>query len=252
MSTRWAQRLHYSLQRWWVGRLLRLLEAVLGLRFSIEGIEALRPGPVIVFGRHVSLVDTLFPALALADSGLSLRYVLKRELEIVPLLDVVGHRLPNYFADRSGTDTERELAALSALATDLGPDDSVVIFPEGTRGTADKRARAVERLGERHPELAEQAASLRHTMPPRWGGAFALLDAAPDADVVVFVHHGLDGLSGLRTILAALPFRHPVTVELWRIPRAGIPENRDERRRWLFDLWTRMDAWVDSAVQARL
>jgi hypothetical protein len=89
-------------------------------------------------------------------------------------------------------------------------------------------------------------------MPPRWGGAFALLDAAPDADVVVFVHHGLDGLSGLRTILAALPFRHPVTVELWRIPRAGIPENRDERRRWLFDLWTRMDAWVDSAVQARL
>ena len=252
MSTRWAQRLHYSLQRWWVGRLLRLLEAVLGLRFSIEGIEALRPGPVIVFGRHVSLVDTLFPALALADSGLSLRYVLKRELEIVPLLDVVGHRLPNYFADRSGTDTERELAALSALATDLGPDDSVVIFPEGTRGTTDKRARAVERLGERHPELAEQAASLRHTMPPRWGGAFALLDAAPDADVAVFVHHGLDGLSGLRTILAALPFRHPVTVELWRIPRAGIPEDRDERRRWLFDLWTRMDAWVDSAVQARL
>lgn len=251
MSTGWSQRMHYRLQRWWVGRLLGLLETVLGLRFSIEGIEALRPGPVIVFGRHVSLVDTLFPALALGDCGLSLRYVLKRELEIVPLLDVVGHRLPNYFADRSGTDTEGELAALTSLATGLGPDDSVVIFPEGTRGTPEKRARAVERLGERHPELVEQAASLAHTMPPRWGGAFALLDAAPDADVVVFVHHGLDGLRGLGTILAALPLRRPVTVELWRIPRAEIPDDRDERRRWLFDLWTRVDAWVDLAAGGR-
>lgn len=251
MSTGWSQWLHYSLQRWWVGRLLRLLEAVLGLRFSIEGIGALRPGPVIVFGRHVSLVDTLFPALALSNSGLSLRYVLKRELEVVPLLDVVGHRLPNYFADRSGIDTEGELASLSALGTDLGRNDSVVIFPEGTRGTPEKRARAVERLGERHPELVEQAASLAHTMPPRWGGAFALLDAAPDADVVVFVHHGLDGLRGLRAILAAVPFRRAVTVELWRIPRADIPEDPDERRRWLFDLWTRVDAWVDSAAASR-
>ena len=234
-----------------MGRLLQLLEAVLGLRFSIEGLEELRPGPVIVFGRHVSLVDTLFPALALGDCGLSLRYVLKRELQMVPLLDVVGHRLPNYFADRSGTDTERELAALSALATGLQADDSVVIFPEGTRGTDAKRARAVERLGERHPELVEQAASLVHTMPPRWGGAFALLDAAPDADVVVFVHYGLDGLRGLRSILAALPFRRPVTVELWRIPRAEIPDDRDARRRWLFDLWTRVDAWVDSEAKVR-
>ena len=251
LNTGWSQRLHRRLQRWWVGRLLNLLGAVLGLRFSIEGIEALRPGPVIVFGRHASLVDTLFPALALADSGMALRYVLKRELEVVPLLDVVGHRLPNYFADRSGTDTEGELAALSALATGLGPDDSVVIFPEGTRGTPEKRTRAVERLGEHHPELVEQAASLMHTMPPRWGGAFALLDAAPDADVVVFVHSGLDGLRGLRTILAALPFRRPVTVELWRVPRSEIPEDRDERRRWLFDLWTRVDAWVESAVDAQ-
>lgn len=251
LSTRWSQRLHASLQRWWVGRLLALLTAVLGLRFSIEGEEHLRPGPVVVFGRHASLVDTLFPALSLADSGLKLRYVLKRELEVLPLLDVVGHRLPNYFADRSGADTAGELAALTELATGLGPDDSVVIFPEGTRGTPEKRARAVAKLAERHPELVDQAKSLRHTMPPRWGGAFALLDAAPDADVVVFVHHGLDGLRGLRTILAALPLRHPVTVELWRIPRSDIPEEVAARRRWLYDLWSQIDDWVEAVVTTR-
>lgn len=241
-----SMRAHRALQRWWVGRLLSLLESVLGLRFSIDGTEHLTPGPLIVLGRHVSLVDTLFPALALSDSGLSLRYVLKRELEVMPLLDVVGHRLPNYFADRSGTDTEGELAALAGLASDLGPTDSVVIFPEGTRGTADRRARAVERLGERHPELVDRAAALRHTMPPRWGGTFAMLDSAPDADVVVFAHQGLAGLRGLRAILAALPFRQPVTVELWRISRADIPDDPDERREWLYDLWGRLDAWVEA------
>lgn len=240
-----SRRAHRALQRWWVGRLLALLSSVLGLRFSIEGVEHLTPGPLMVLGRHVSLVDTLFPALALSDSGLSLRYVLKRELEVVPLLDVVGHRLPNYFADRSGTDTEGELAALSRLASDLGQNDSVVIFPEGTRGTEEKRARAVERLGEHHPELVDRAAALRHTMPPRWGGTFALLDAAPEADVVVFAHHGLAGLRGLRAILAALPFRRPVTVELWRIPRCDIPDGHAERLEWLFDLWTRLDVWVE-------
>ena len=246
IRSRPSMRAHRRLQRWWVGRLLGLLESMLGLRFSIEGTEQLVPGPLIVLGRHVSLVDTLFPALALSDSGLALRYVLKRELEVVPLLDVVGHRLPNYFADRSGADTERELAALAALGSDLGANDSVVIFPEGTRGTAERRARAVARLGEHHPELVERAGGLRHTMPPRWGGTFALLDAAPDADVVVFAHHGLAGLRGLRAILAALPFRRPVRVELWRIPRAEIPEGRDERREWLYDLWVRLDDWVEA------
>ena len=59
----------------------------------------------------------------------------------------------------------------------------------------------IYRLGETHPELTERAAALRHTMPPRWGGAFALLDASPAADVAVFVHYGLDGLRGLRSIL---------------------------------------------------
>ncbi|MEZ5382652.1 MAG: 1-acyl-sn-glycerol-3-phosphate acyltransferase [Microthrixaceae bacterium] len=248
MNGAWSQRMHARLQHWWIRRLLNLLSGLLGLRFSIEGAEAVSPGPVIVFGRHVSLVDTLFPALALSESGMALRYVLKRELEIMPLLDVVGHRLPNYFADRSGTDTAGELAALSSLASGLSDTDSVVIFPEGTRGTPAKRARAVERLSETHPELTERAAALRHTMPPRWGGAFALLDAAPAADVAVFVHYGLDGLSGLRSILAALPFQRSVAVELWRIPRCDIPEDRDERREWLFELWDRVDDWVDRQV----
>lgn len=251
MRTEWCRHLHRLLQRWWIDRLITLLRSLLGLRFTIGGADEIRPGPVIVFGRHASLVDTLFPALALTDSGLRLRYVLKRELEIVPLLDIVGHRLPNYFADRSGTDTDRELSALSRLATGLGPDDSVVIFPEGTRGTPAKRERAVERLREHHPDLAARAEGLRHTMPPRWGGPGALLDAAPEADVVVFVHHGLDGMRDLPSIIAGLPFRHPVEVELWRIPRDEIPDDAEARRRWLFDLWERVDDWVEQRAVSR-
>ena len=81
-----------------------------------------------------------------------------------------------------------------ALAQGLGPDDGVLIYPEGTRFTPERRARAIARISERDARLAARAERIRHLLPPRLGGVGALLDGAPDADVVVIAHHGFDGL----------------------------------------------------------
>ncbi|HRE89632.1 MAG TPA: 1-acyl-sn-glycerol-3-phosphate acyltransferase, partial [Myxococcota bacterium] len=85
---------------------------------------------------HTSLVDTLLPTTYLtARRGLKLRWVLKRELLVDPCLDVAGSRLPNAFVARDGSDTEKALAQVRALATDLPADEGVLIYPEGTRFT---------------------------------------------------------------------------------------------------------------------
>ena len=112
------------------------------LRFEIEGAEAPHPGPILVLARHASIVDNLLPAwFVVRPHAITLRYVLKKELLSDPVLDVGGSRLPNYFVDRSSTSPRAELRGITELATDLPPNEGVLIFPEGTRIPPGKRGR---------------------------------------------------------------------------------------------------------------
>ena len=240
----WSQTAHARLQQTWVRSLIGLARRLLGLRLDVTGADTLRDGPLVVLCRHTSLLDTLVPAHLLMERGFRVRYVLKEELLWDPALDLVGHRLPNHFVDRSGTNTPAELEALTGLARGAGAGDALVIFPEGTRWTPGKRARLQERLDERDPVLARAVADRVWTMPPRAGGTTALLDGAPGADLVTLTYVGLDGLAGPKEALAAVPLADPVVVELWRTERRDVPEDEADRAAWLLDEWGRVDAWV--------
>ena len=208
----------------------------------------LHDGPLIVLCRHASMVDTLLPAHVLHDRGFDLRYVLKRELLWDPALDIVGHRIPNHFLDRSNADTPSELAALEQLSAGAGDDEAIVIFPEGSRFTPQKREAALRRLEASDPDLAARLADLRHTLPPRPNGTAAVLAGCPLGDVVTFAHTGLEGLTGPLEALRLLPFRHPIRVSLWRTDRSEIPDGRDAQAAWLTDEWTRVDEWVSGHI----
>jgi len=91
--------------------------------------------------------------------------------------------------------------------------------------------------------LHERVGGIVNLLPPRLGGTLALLDAC-QADVVVMAHRGLDGFARVADIWRGAMVRRQVDVEFWRIPRNQIPEGRNERADWLFDLWGRVDTWV--------
>ena len=91
-------------------------ERVFALRTVIEGEDAIEPGPILVFIRHVSQADTLLPVVLITRRhGIALRFVLKQELLWDPCLDIVGHRLPNVFVRRGSGESEREIAAVQRL-----------------------------------------------------------------------------------------------------------------------------------------
>ena len=233
----------YALQQWWVSILLRSVAALLDLRFRVEGQAAVRPGPIVVLFRHASIIDNLLPyAFITSGGGVRLRWVLKKELLTDPALDIGGHRLPNYFVDREAGDPAAQRAAIRALATDLGPDEGVLIFPEGTRFSDTRRRRALDRIRETDPDLYRRAQHWSRVMPPRPGGVLALLDAG--TDVVICAHGGLDGLTSPVDIWRAAPVGRTVAIRLWRIPAADIPEGREARVRWLADTWGEVDAAV--------
>lgn len=233
----------YGIQRWWTATLFRTIRTMFQLRVEVEGSEVVGPGPVHVFMRHASIIDNLLPGVLIAaPHGLKLRYVLKRELLSDPALDIAGNRLPNYFVDRTAGG-DAEVAAVGSLGMGLQRDEGVLIYPEGTRFTTERRERALARL-EGQPRLLERARRLRHVLPPRPRGPLALLDAEPPADVVVVAHWGLDGFSHITNILDGGLVGSTIRVRFERFPIEGIPTGSDERVEWLYDRWEEVDAWI--------
>ncbi|MEO6652139.1 MAG: 1-acyl-sn-glycerol-3-phosphate acyltransferase [Ilumatobacteraceae bacterium] len=240
---------HYDLMAWWSASLFAALGATIGMRPRWEGAEALAVGNAVVFARHASLGDSLLSGWVLANRArLHPRYVLKKELLYDPCLDVVGSRVPNHFLDRTANDGSTELPALRLLAAGMGPRDICVIFPEGSRTNAAKRERALARIAEHDPARAARMSSLRRLLPPRWAGSTALVEGAPDADIVLAWHTGFDGLDSFRGMIREVgrPMT-PVRFVTRRIQRADVPDG-DAFGPWLDEQWLRLDAEVDAAL----
>jgi 1-acyl-sn-glycerol-3-phosphate acyltransferase len=236
----------YALQRGWANALWDTACAVFDLRVSVSADELAAPGPLVVFSRHASIVDNILPLQVFArQHHFDLRYVIKKELVLDPAMDIAGHWLPNHFVERGGSDSDRELVALRRLATGLGEKEGVVIFPEGTRFTESKQRRILGILEKRNPRFFEKARRLRHVLPPRPGGAIAILEAAM-ADVALVAHHGLDGFASIGDIWSGGMVGKQVLVRVSRIPYENIPSGRNERIDWLFRLWSEMDDWLAS------
>ena len=252
-AERWSA-LHYRLQDVWGTSLLAAAVRLFDLRVAIEERGAgpgeasarLDEGPYLLLLRHASTGDTLLAsALVGRPHGIRLRYVLKRELLWDPCLDLVGNRLPHVFVDRDSGDSKREIARVQALALDLSKRDGVLIYPEGTRFSEAKRQRVLERLArEGDLKLLEYARSLHGVLPPRPGGALALLEAAPRADVVVCAHTGFEGAATLAQIWRGELLRQTIRVRFQRIPRASIPTSRADQAEWLRERWQEIDAWL--------
>lgn len=248
---------HYGLQRWWARNLLRSLGVLCGIRVTVDNVEALSPGPVLLFARHASLADSLVSAYV--TSGLARmkpRYVLKKELVVDPCLDVVGGRLPNHFLDRDAPDSTHELNALALLVSDMDHENVGVIFPEGTRANPAKRQRALERIAEQNPERASRLSGLRQLLPPRPSGAAAMARGNPHADIVIAWHVGFEGMDTFSGIYGALsrPLR-PVHVVFERFARASVPaadtESNGAFTQWLDERWIEIDKAVDAELSTR-
>lgn len=238
-------RAHYAIQRRWCGAIITALRITTGLTVSVEGTESVGRGPYVVLCRHASLADSIISCFIVNNTlGLAPRYVLKSDLQAVPCLDILGHRTPNAFVNRGSSDLSGELRVLEKMVEGLSEGQAAVIFPEGSRANPSKRERELCRLENRHPERHETLSGLGRLIPPKPAGVGALLAAAPQADVLMVWHSGLDGLDTFGGILDALA-RRKVTAHfvVTVVPRADVPSG-DGFVPWLDSRWMEMDRSV--------
>ncbi len=236
---------HRALQGWWANSLLRWAERLLGVDIEPIDLDGLPPETFILLSRHASMADAILPAAVVAGPmGRFVHYVLKRELQWVPALDIVGSRLGNHFVARDG-DTASESAAIEHLAEGAEPNSVLVIFPEGTYSTAESRRRIIASLRRKGAdEAAARAEKLQQLLPPRPAGTLAMLRSRPEADVVVLGHVGLEGVAELRGLRRQLPLSAPVRVRWWIHRRSELPADDDGLIEWLHGRWEDLDHWV--------
>ena len=235
---------HQRLQRWSVRVLERRAEQLLGLRIEVSeqdrrALDGDGQRPVIAISRHVSLFDASLPGLLFDRIGRQPRGIIMAELLADPGFDLLYGRLGSVFISREGGEKARR--AIAAMVAGADQRTAYVVFPEGRLFRPSVRDRALERLASSNPERAGRLGGLHHLLPPRPGGLLALLDAVPDADVVVIDHRGLDDHRRLADFASAAPLTEPITVSVRRIERADIPADHGDRVRWLDDLWLELD-----------
>lgn len=236
---------NYRLQYWWANALKVIAERLFRLSFEVQGRDALDGGPALVLPRHASIADTVIPMVFYAiPLQLRLRYVLKRELLLDPCLDIVGNRLPNYFVDRGGQDSERARRGVAAMVADLAPDEGALIYPEGTRYSTRKHAAlAVRYAGQ--PQMLAQLDRWPSLLPPRLGGTLAMLRANPGRDLLFCAHAGFEGSSHFRNLVNGSWIGARVRIRFWRVPYRDIPVGEDALRTFLFEQWDRMQQAVE-------
>jgi 1-acyl-sn-glycerol-3-phosphate acyltransferase len=241
------ERIHYDIVQTYLVIFFREARRVVRLKIVTEGDPPdAHPGdPLLVCCRHAGPGDSFTLMYALMHwYGREPRVVLKDTLAWDPAIDVILNRLPSRFiSPHKGRDLEQEVGA---LARNLDENDAFVIFPEGGNFTPERRQRAIDKLRRLGLEsMARRAEKMENVLAPRPGGLIAALDAAPDADVVLVAHTGLDHLLTVADVWRELPMDKQIIMRWWRVPRAEVPEGRDERIDWLFSWWERIDAWVD-------
>ena len=243
-----SQRRHERLQAWSIGLLARRAEQLLGVRLhtDLDIAAALEPGPAVVVCRHVSLLDASLPGLLYQRVGYHTRGVIMAELLADPGFDLLYQRAGSVFIPRDKSPDARSLVA--AVAAQLPERSVAVIFPEGRLFRPDLLAGYLAKLADRDPLRAARLAGLRHLLPPCPGGFSVLLDALPDADVVVINHAGLDPYPTFAKLARHVPLSEAVRVTVRRVPRADIPDELTRRTEWLDNIWIDMDRWVHTQL----
>lgn len=239
---------HYWLMAWMMRRIVASAKFTFKLSIIREGEPPRTSGqrPVMVFSRHAGPGDSILLMDALAnDLRRRPRIVMKEFLQWDPMIDVMINRLPSAFVASGGRGRDILIDTIAEMSATMEGRDAFVIFPEGANYTEKRAKRSIEKLREiGRPDLAERAAELENTLPPRSTGVKTALAAAPEGTDVFFIGHaGLETFVTPGDIWRGIPTDTHVAARVWHVPAESIPPPEDQEG-WLFDIWKEIDGWI--------
>ena len=245
---------HLALIRQALNNVMFTARRLVGFHIDVEGaITVGRPGhPLVVISRHAGPADSLAVAWLLASTaGRIPRIVVSDAMLWDPGIAMVLQRLDSYFVpSRSGAGDDRA-RGVAELASTLTSKDAMLIFPEGRNWAPDRHEALVAHLRERGEHArADRVESRPWVLEARSRGVASIRANAPEADVMVVAHTGLDMLTGPGPVIRAVPFRNRLLFRGITHRSEDVPTAPDEVAAWLDDEWDEVNAWVDSHKRA--
>ncbi len=242
---------HYRLFGWMLRRVVASAKFTFKIRINREGEAPRTVGregrrPILVMSRHAGPGDSMMLMDALCNAfNRQPRIVLKEFMQWDPAIDVILNRLPSTFVPAVKGSGDPVQLAITTIASSMEDDDAFVIFPEGANYTEKRYRRSIEKLREiGRPDLAERAAELRNTLPPRSTGVKAALASAPEPSDVFFVGHaGLETFVAWGDIWRGMPMDTEIAVKVWHYPSEYLPPP-ERQEAWLYDIWAEIDEWI--------
>jgi 1-acyl-sn-glycerol-3-phosphate acyltransferase len=253
------QRWHLVLLRRFLAGLVAVAGFVFRFRLDIEEptthpqdadrMAAARP--ILVLARHAGPgASFVLVHLLLSRYERRPRVVLKEQLRLDPSFDVLLTRLGCKFIPTGEGHRDEAISLIAETAAGLEERDALLLYPEGGDWTPTRHRLAVAGLRKRGRRAeAAKAVLMPHVLPPKPGGTLAALNAAPNADVVVFTHTGHDELLDIVSIWNALPLRAELRLVWWREGAWTLPSEDEQREAWLLEIWTRVDAWIGEQIE---
>ena len=114
-------------RRAFAGSMARWMLRAAGMRLRVSGLENLPDGPCVVVANHCSYLDGPVVKAALPTR---FSFVIKKEMDRVPLAGFLLRRIGSEFVDRS--DRNKGAADARRLLRSANRGQSLVFFPEGT------------------------------------------------------------------------------------------------------------------------
>lgn len=257
-------------QRWHLALLRRFLAALVAVagfvfRFRLDVDEPTThpqdasmmasTRPILVLARHAGPgASFVLVHLLLSRYNRRPQVVLKEQLRLDPSFDVLLTRLGCKFIRTGKGHRDEAIELIAETAAGLEDHDAMLLYPEGGDWTPTRHRLAVAGLRKRGRRAeAAQAVRMPHVLPPKPAGTLAALNAAPGANVVIVTHTGHDELLDIVSIWNALPLRARLRLVWWREGAWTLPPEDEKREEWLFEIWTRIDAWIGEQIElARL
>jgi 1-acyl-sn-glycerol-3-phosphate acyltransferase len=182
----------------------RLFFALAGMRLRVVGLDRLPSGQCVVVSNHASYLDGVVFTAALPAQ---FAFVIKREMDAIPLAGLLLRKLGSHFVERSNR--SRGATDARRVLRDALNGNSLAFFPEGTFGTKPGLLKfhtgaftTAVRAG--CPIVPATVRGTRHALPPTGGlprpGRIEVrilpsINVAPDA--------GDDAALGLRDLARA-------------------------------------------------
>ena len=126
-------------------------------------------------------------------------------------------------------------------------DDAFTLFPEGGNFTPTRRERSITWLRrEGRERRAASAERMRHVLAPRQAGTATALAAAPEADIAIVAHTGLEHLTSAKAMWRYMPMDTTIRVHWWKVPGDEAPRDAEAVGDWLFGWWSLVDGWIEA------